>query len=93
MPDSISFGGFFFPGLGKGQAEKEDFTGTEKSGKDNIILQQVLLLGAVASFVVFSVLLMYKVFACWTHVEGKRSRHISFEPVTTISSGKGKKGK
>lgn len=83
----------FFSCLGKEQAEKEDFTATEKSGIENIIFQQVLLLGAVASFVVFSFLLMYKIFACWTHVEGKRSRHISFEPVTTISSGKGKKGK
>lgn len=50
------------------------------------------LLGHISAWCrLFSFYLVFEFFSCWTHVEGKRSRDVSFEPATTFSSGKGRK--
>lgn len=59
----------------KGVRRKRGFTAAERTKeKKNNIFQHLFWLGAVSPFVSF--LLVFELFSCWTHVEGKRSRDV-----------------
>lgn len=80
-----------FFSFGKGKRRKRTYSNSKDSGKENSVFQQLFIFGAfsfVSSFVP-----VVKFFSRWTHVEGKRLRHVRFEPATTFSNGKGKKSK
>lgn len=75
----------------RSEGKRRIYSNRKDRVKENSIFQQLFLLGAVSSVILGSFFpLVFKFFSCWTHVEGKRSRHVWFEP-GTFSNGKGEK--